>query len=154
MRVIVIIIALAILPLAGQAQKVVTTKPVKHFLWFKINKFDKEGRMHGRWKVFFGKDDTVIRNGRFRHGNEVGNWKYYYPDGTRYMKEKYRRNSEVLQVTKYHENGKLARKGEARLIKTSTMDRYFWFGDWEVYDTDGEFSHIEMYESGNLVGRK
>ncbi|WP_299821788.1 hypothetical protein [uncultured Pontibacter sp.] len=131
-----------------------TPKPGKGFLFFKINRTDKNGKYHGRWKVYFGADNTVIRNGRFRHGREVGTWKYYYPNGTRYMKEKYSRNSNEIQVEKYHENGRLARKGTARFVQTSTLDKYYWSGDWEVYDVNGNFSHIEIYEQVNLIGKR
>ncbi|MFD2515602.1 hypothetical protein ACFSRY_17140 [Pontibacter locisalis] len=137
-----------ILPLFSIAQK------KKGFLFFKINRFDKEGKYHGRWKVYFGKDDVLIRNGRFRHGREVGTWKYYYPDGTLYMKEKYSRKSEMIKVEKYHENGALARKGKAVMARTYTIDRYYWTGEWEVYDEKGNFSHTELYSGGNLVGKK
>lgn len=154
MRVYFILLALMALPLAGWSQQVVKPKPVKGFLWFKINKYDKQDRQHGRWKVFFGDNNTVIRNGRFRHGDEVGTWRYYYPSGTRYMREKYKRGSELIKVEKYHENGKLARRGMARFIETSTLDKYFWFGDWEVFDTNGEYTHTEVYEGGNLVRKR
>ncbi|MDX5421426.1 MAG: hypothetical protein LPK07_15930 [Hymenobacteraceae bacterium] len=123
------------------------------FLFFRINRLDKEGKYHGRWKIFFGEDEQVIRNGRFRHGVEVGKWKYYYPDGTRYMVEKYNRRDNTIQIRKYHENGELARKGQARIIRTPTRDRYFWYGEWEVYDNEGNYSHKETYQSGNLISR-
>ncbi len=29
--------------------------------------------------------------------------------------------------------------------------RYFWFGEWKVYDDAGNFSHTEYYENGNQV---
>lgn len=154
MRIALTLLLTIVIPYLAHAQYKAKTDPAKGFLWFKINRFDKEGERHGRWKVYFGEDNTIIRNGRFRHGNEVGTWRYYYPDGTRYMKEKYSRNSEVIRVTKYHENGKLARKGVARLIKTATLDKYFWFGEWKVYDNNGDYSHTEVYEKGNLIGRK
>jgi antitoxin component YwqK of YwqJK toxin-antitoxin module len=132
------------------------SKPVqqKGFLWFKINKIDKEGRNHGRWKVHLGDDNIVIRNGRFRHGKEVGTWRYYYPSGQLYMKERYSRKSDEIKVIKYHENGNIARKGSARFIQTSTLDKYFWFGDWEVYDANGNFSHLEEYKQGILIRKK
>ncbi|MEJ8801803.1 hypothetical protein [Pontibacter sp. H249] len=154
MRLLLILFLLTIIPLSGTAQEVIKSKPERGFLWFKINRTDKQGRYHGRWKVYFGEKNTVIRNGRFRHGREVGTWRYYYPNGTRYMKEKYSRKSNDIKVEKYHENGKLARKGTARFIETSTLEKYYWYGDWEVYDTSGAFSHIEVYSNGNLVGRK
>ncbi|MCX2739325.1 hypothetical protein [Pontibacter anaerobius] len=145
---------LSLWPLAvnGQEKVFAEEKPKKHgFLFFRINRFDKEGKYHGRWKVYFGEDEQVIRNGRFRHGVEVGKWKYYYPDGTPYMLEKYNRRNNIILVEKFHENGNLARKGTARLIRTPTRDHYFWFGEWQVYDESGSFSHTETYKSGNLV---
>lgn len=154
MRLLLLLSFLVVLPVFVTAQEVIKPVAPKGFLGFNINRTDKDGNYHGRWKVYFGEDNTVIRNGRFRHGHEVGTWRYFYPDGTRYMKEKYSRNSEQVKVEKYHENGNLARKGVARVIKTSTMDRYFWFGDWEVFDTNGNFSHIEVYDRGILIGKR
>ncbi|AKD05810.1 hypothetical protein PKOR_18405 [Pontibacter korlensis] len=127
-------------------------QPEKHgFLFFRINRLDKESKYHGRWKVYIGERRTVIRSGRFRHGVETGKWRYYYPDGVRYMVEKYNRRDNVILVKKYHENGKKAREGSARIIRSSFKDHYYWFGDWKVYDLKGNFSHTETYKSGNLV---
>lgn len=133
----------------GGAQKNKIRKP--GFLFWKYNRFDKQDRYHGRWKIYLGDDKTLIRNGRFRHGVEVGRWKYYYPDGTLYMLEKYNRRNNIIEVQKFHENGNLARKGTARIIHSTFKDHYYWFGDWQVFDKDGAFSHIETYKSGHLV---
>ncbi|WP_157593650.1 toxin-antitoxin system YwqK family antitoxin [Pontibacter actiniarum] len=139
---------------AQQQESSLPRKETKRvFLFFRINKFDEEGRYHGRWKVYFGDDGQVIRNGRFRHGVEVGKWKYYYTDGTRSMKEKYNRHDNTIKVKKYHENGKLARVGQARIIRTPAETRYFWFGEWQVYDQQGQYSHTETYQSGKLISR-
>lgn len=119
--------------------------------FWKNNRFDKEGRYHGRWKVYLGDDKKLIRNGRFRHGAEVGKWKYYYPSGTLYMLEKYNRRDNSIQVSKYYENGSLARTGTARIIRSTFKDHYYWFGEWQVYDEQGAFSHTETYKEGNLV---
>ncbi len=96
----------------------------------------------------------MIRNGRFRHGREVGTWKYYYPDGTLYMIEKYSRHSPEVAVSRYHENGKLARTGKAVQVSTTTMDHYYWTGPWQVYDKQGNYTHTELYENGHLIRRK
>lgn len=54
-------------------------------------------------------------------------------------------------MRKYNENGKISRHGKARIIRTPTKDRYYWFGKWQVYNSNGKFSHTEFYRVGNLV---
>lgn len=152
-RTFYLLACLLLLPLVvlGQEEKKIIPHKKRGFLFFKINRFDKEGKYHGRWKIYFGEDEKVIRNGRFRHGVEVGKWKYYYPDGTRYMVEKYSRHDNTISIKKYHENGELARQGVARIIRTPTQDHYYWFGEWQVFDEQGNFSHTEVYKTGNLI---
>ncbi|WP_439883063.1 toxin-antitoxin system YwqK family antitoxin [Pontibacter sp. MBLB2868] len=150
MRRYLLVIAIFVFPFLSVAQQ----QHEGGFWFFRTNRFDKEGNYHGRWKVYFGEDKVLIRNGRFRHGREVGIWKYYYPDGSLYMKEKYSRRSEFIAVEKYHENGKIARKGKALLMRTALMDRYFWTGEWQVFDENGTYSHSEVYRHGNLIEKK
>ncbi|MFD2244958.1 toxin-antitoxin system YwqK family antitoxin [Pontibacter ruber] len=120
---------------------------------FRINRFDKEGQFHGKWKVYINNGTILVRQGRFRHGKEVGKWRYYYQDGQRLMEEKYKPRKNYIQVKRYHENGQLAKEGQARMIESGNILRYFWFGEWKVYDKSGQFSHTEYYEQGNLVKR-
>ncbi|WP_242928909.1 hypothetical protein [Pontibacter vulgaris] len=125
-------------------------KGKKHFLnLFGTNRLDKQGRNHGRWKIYIG--DVMVRNGRFRHGREVGKWRYYHMNGNLFMEEKYKRKLNYIPVTRYHENGNLARTGQARRIESGNIIKYFWFGEWQVYNSAGEYSHTELYENGNLV---
>ncbi|MFT2007632.1 toxin-antitoxin system YwqK family antitoxin [Pontibacter sp. 13R65] len=117
----------------------------KGFLFFKINRFDKEGQFHGRWKVYHEEDGYLIRKGRFRHGREVGKWKYYYPDGTTYMVERWKPRKGEILVKRYNENGTLNREGKARLDTTGERLRFYWFGDWKVYNENGQYSHTEKF---------
>ncbi|WP_187260854.1 toxin-antitoxin system YwqK family antitoxin [Pontibacter beigongshangensis] len=115
------------------------------FLFFRINRFDKEGRFHGRWKVHHEEEGYLIRKGRFRHGREVGKWKYFYPDGTTFMEEKWKRGKGEIRVKRYYENGELKRKGKARLDTAGEQVRFYWFGDWKVYNEQGQYTHTEKY---------
>ncbi len=127
-------------------------KDKKHFLGlFGSNKFDKQGCYHGRWKVYV--NDVLVRNGRFKHGKEVGKWRYYHMNGNLMMEERYKRKLNHIPVKRYHENGNLARIGQARKIESGNIIKYFWFGEWQVYNSTGQFSHTEYYENGNLVKR-
>ncbi len=118
---------------------------------FKTNAFDKEGEYHGRWKIYINNEQDLIRNGRFRHGKEVGTWRYYYPGGGLYMIEKYKRGSDNILIRKYHENGQLGRTGQARIIRTPKETHYYWDGLWQVYDEKGKFTHTETYVKGKLL---
>ncbi len=140
------LLLLLYLPLSTQAQQ----QP-KGIWPFRTNQLDKEGKYHGRWKIGADDNKTLLRNGRFRHGREVGTWKYYYPSGKLMMVERRKRNHNYIQVMRYHENGELARVGQARLVTAGNIARYYWFGDWKVYDINGKFSHREYYENGKPV---
>ena len=159
-RILFFSLFLAALPFAAHAQIESITdssKPVRIKKWyqpFRTNAFDKAGNYHGRWKIYINNDQDLIRNGRFRHGKEAGTWRYYYPEGGLYMVEKYKRGSDNIQVKKYHQNGKLAKVGTAKMISNAEMAHYYWEGEWQVYDEQGNYSHTETYLKGALLGRK
>ena len=152
------LIAFMLLPLLAEAQ-LLAKAPKKSYgrgIWpFRINRFDKEGKFHGMWKIRGSDDKTVIRKGRFRHGRVVGTWRYYYyPSGSLYMVEKHKRKLDYIPVKRYHESGALEKEGQVRVEDTPEKLRYFWFGEWKVYDEAGNFSHTEYYVNGNQVGLK
>src|SRR5688500_11069863 len=97
-RTILWVLLVVLLPGISIAQ---TTKAVKTKHWynpFQVNAFDKDKEYHVLWKVYLDDDkQKLIRKGRFKHGKEVGTWRYYYPGGGLYMKEKYKPNSPVIQ---------------------------------------------------------
>lgn len=118
-------------------------------IWpFTVNRSDKEGRHHGRWKLYLSDNRTLLRNGRFAHGKEVGKWKYYYPSGRLRKIEYHKRGQTEFQVKFFHENGALEKQGMARVLESERVIRYFWFGSWQVYDRAGNLTHTEYYEQG------
>ncbi|MBB6610374.1 hypothetical protein H7F15_04930 [Pontibacter sp. Tf4] len=151
---------LLILPVLAQAQQKDKTEQAEKFklkrwyLPFQVNAFDRQQEYHGRWKLYTVDGKGLVRNGRFRHGHEVGTWRYYYPNGKLFMKEKYMRNSPVIKVWRYYENGKLAKAGPAKYYNTATIAHYYWEGEWQVYDEQGNYSHTETYIKGNLLNYK
>ena len=149
------LLAFIFLPLLAEAQ-LVAQAPKESYsrgIWpFRINRIDSDGKFHGMWKIQGPNDETIIRKGRFRHGREVGTWRYYYyPSGNLYMVEKHKRKLEYIPVKRYHENGTLEKEGQVRVEDTPEKIRYFWFGEWKVYDETGNFSHTEYYVNGNQV---
>lgn len=123
---------------------------------FKINRFDKEGKYHGRWKVYLGegKNKVLIRDGRFKHGKEVGKWRYYYPSGSLYIYEEHNRWENTFLMKRYYENGNLMKEGHAIMINNGKSVAYFWYGEWKVYDEQGNYTHTEIYKDGNLIARR
>lgn len=154
-RTILLALFIVLLPTLSIAQTDQLAKTKRWYNPFQVNAFDKDKEYHGLWKVYLDDDkQKLIRKGRFKHGKEVGTWRYYYPSGGLYMKEKYKPNSPVIQVWRYHENGKLAKSGMAKLYRTDTMAHYYWEGDWQVFDEQGNLSHTETYLKGNLIGKR
>lgn len=150
-----ILSAFVLLPLLAEAQ-LIARAPKESYgrgIWpFRINRFDGSGRFHGMWKIMGPDEKTLIRKGRFRHGREVGTWRYfYYPSGNLYMVERHKRRLDYIPVKRYHENGSLEKEGQARVEDTKEKIRYFWFGEWRVYDDRGNFSHTEYYVNGNRL---
>jgi antitoxin component YwqK of YwqJK toxin-antitoxin module len=124
-------------------------------IWpFKLNRYDKEGQFHGRWKLYLPDNTTLLRNGRYKHGKERGKWKYYYPNGTIRKIEYHKPHADRFLVRQFHENGKLEREGMARVVETERLIHYYWFGTWQVYDQQGQFTHTEYYEKGNEISLK
>ncbi|WP_461490271.1 toxin-antitoxin system YwqK family antitoxin [Pontibacter sp. HJ8] len=148
-RFIFLLLLILVLPLLTQAGP-----PLKKLWPFHINRFDKEGRFHGRWKLYDAEQTILIRNGRFRHGKEVGKWRYYYPDGKLRKVEYHTNKSAGFLIRFYHDNGQLEKEGMAQVVETEREIRYFWYGTWQVYDRQGQFSHTEYYEKGKEIKLK
>lgn len=116
--------------------------------WFGKNKYDKEGLYHGKWTFFYDDNTTVMRKGKFKHGQQVRKWMYYLADGTRYRREKYRRANDEVHTTLFHPNGKVAVKGVAQYYENATKIHYYWQGDWKYYTEDGKFLKTVFYSKG------
>jgi antitoxin component YwqK of YwqJK toxin-antitoxin module len=133
------------LTMTAQAQTV-----HKRGIWpFTVNHFDKEGRHHGRWKLYLSDNKTLLRNGRFKHGEERGKWKYYYPNGGIRKIEYHKPHTKEFLVKFFHDNGEVEKQGMARVVETERVIRYYWFGTWQVYNRAGQLTHTEYYENGN-----
>jgi len=103
------------------------------------NRVDDEGRRHGPWKKFFN-DGGVRYEGTFEHGEEVGKFTFYYPDGVPAAIKEYRVGPGDCYATMYHVNGKLFAQG-------SYVDT-FKIGTWNYWDVQGNFIAQEQYVDG------
>jgi hypothetical protein len=115
----------------------------------KINRYKNKER-HGRWIIYQDSTNTKIDNtGKYRHGIPKGTWKYYDPESHLQRKEKYFLHR--IQITHYYPNGKIRKKGRARIVTSDQLIHYFYYGDWLVYDTTGSLIKKELYKEGILA---
>lgn len=116
------------------------------------NRLDAEGKRHGRWREYFDAAETQVANqGRYRHGQPVGQWRYYAPGRKLEHKERYLRSpAHQLQLAYYHPNGRLAKSGQARYLLHADGGRFYWFGEWKQYTDTGKPLPSEYYINGLL----
>lgn len=46
------------------------------------------------------------------------------------------------------------KEGQSITINNGKSVRYSMYGDWKVYDENGNFMHFEIYRDGNLIARR
>jgi antitoxin component YwqK of YwqJK toxin-antitoxin module len=117
-----------------------------------INKLDKKKRREGNWEFYW--DETtkeVSSKGKFRNGKQIGTWKYYSQAGKLERVEKNKFLSKKIKTVQYYPNGKIEKKGMAKVVVDAEYINYFWVGDWKCYDEAGNFVKVEKYVNGELV---
>ncbi|WP_205504444.1 toxin-antitoxin system YwqK family antitoxin [Rufibacter psychrotolerans] len=114
------------------------------------NRYDKKELRNGRWRVFHDADQKVVHyQGRYRHGKEVGVWKTYTADGNLYFREKIKRRKQHIKTVYYHPNGKVSHRGMAYLVPAASGGvQYYWHGDWEYFDQQGQALGVKTFVKG------
>ena len=118
------------------------------------NRLDRRGEPIGRWNIYY--DSAKIKpltRGRYRHGQPVGRWRYYAPVGGLVRQERYRRHG-LSDITYYHPNGQVARRGHARVANEPDGLHFYWFGEWLNYSETGSLLNIQTYQNGKLTGTR
>lgn len=120
------------------------------------NQVDAQKERHGRWRVFYDDSSTQLAtDGRYRHGRPVGRWHYYSPKNVLARQERYRWwQPGVLSVKEYHANGKIAKQGQARIVREGETIHYYWFGPWQEYAETGGLVSRAWYKMGQLQHRE
>lgn len=116
-------------------------------------RYDAQLRQHGPWPTYY--DDAKkqpMALGRYRHGRYAGRWRYYAPTGALERTERFaRRPYGLITITDY-QVGKKKRQGQARILDEPDGVHFFWFGDWKVFDPQGQQIAVEHYDRGVLRG--
>ncbi|APY09768.1 preprotein translocase YidC [Seonamhaeicola sp. S2-3] len=116
-----------------------------------INQFDENGKRHGIWKKNFEGTKVLRYEGEFKHGKEIGTFKFY----------KNIRGKAVLTATKqFNENNNKALvkffTSKGKIISEGEMDGKKYIGTWKYYhNTSNKIMTLENYnENGNLDGER
>lgn len=115
----------------------------------KINRFKNKER-HGKWIIYTDSTKKQIDNiGRYRKGVPKGIWKYYSENGTLLKQEKYWLSK--IYTSHYHPNGKIKKKGKAKIVQEEKTLHFYYYGDWLVYDTTGALTTKQFYKEGTKI---
>ncbi|AQX05695.1 hypothetical protein BAX94_14170 [Elizabethkingia meningoseptica] len=114
-----------------------------------INQRDTNKQRHGYWqetKPTF--DGYVTTKGRYKHGEQVGKWKYSFGD-TLYQRDKIRKKMIITHY--FYPDKTIMARGQSRLDITKDGKRHWYkFGPWYEYDKNGNLLWIKYYKDGNL----
>src|SRR5690606_28688433 len=116
-----------------------------------INQLDSEGRRHGIWKKNHDNTKILRYEGEFRHGKEIGTFKYYQNIG----------NKPVLTATKsFNPDTGLAHvqffTSAGKVIGEGTMNGKLYVGEWKYYHKNAtQLMTQEFYNNqGQLDGTR
>lgn len=113
------------------------------------NKYRNKLR-HGLWIKYHDSVNSKIESkGRYKNGLQKGKWEFYNQDGICVKKEKFKRKK--IKVELFYPNGKLQKRGIARLELTDSLYRYYFTGEWRCYNRKGELEKLEYYEKGHMI---
>lgn len=98
---------------------------------------------------YWDKDSTTVNaKGYYCHGLPCKTWRYYHKNGQKRMKIKYRKH---LKVKYYRENGKLEKKGRARIDFNAEDIHFYWHGLWKYFDNKRRLYRIAIYQNGEEI---
>ncbi|MBU2951475.1 toxin-antitoxin system YwqK family antitoxin [Tamlana agarivorans] len=116
-----------------------------------INQFDAEGKRNGVWKKYF-EDTKILRyEGQFKHGKEVGLFKFY----KKYKKKAVLSATKLFNDTTHSAEVKfLASNG--KVISEGQMNGKLHIGTWKYYQKNSKkILTVETYNSnGELIGER
>lgn len=113
-----------------------------------VNQTDAQGQRHGVWKKHYPKTDQLRYEGKFEHGKEVGEFKFYCED----CKDKpttiktFNKKDDIAEVKYFTPKGKLVSEG-----KMKGKDR---IGEWVYFHKNSKaIMTRENYVNGELNGK-
>lgn len=113
-----------------------------------INQFDAQGKRHGLWKKHYEDSQQLRYQGTFKHGQEVGIFKFYKPDSEDQpaATKTYTSKSDTVILKFYNNDGILITQG--KLLHKKRV------GEWNYFHTNTQLMMQEHYANGQLDGWK
>jgi antitoxin component YwqK of YwqJK toxin-antitoxin module len=110
-------------------------------------RLDRHDQRQGRYRTYYDEARTqLLTQGRYRHGQPVGRWRYYALAGTLQRRERYRRHG--FSAITYYYGGQVARCGQARVVEEPAGLHFYWLGEWNYYSPAGALDSVQTYELG------
>lgn len=116
-----------------------------------INQFDANGKRHGIWKKNFENTNVLRYEGQFKHGKEVGVFKFY----------KLYKNKAILSATKqFNDDNNIVEvkflASNGKVISEGTMNGKIYIGTWKYYQKNSnQLLTTETFNSkGELIGER
>lgn len=110
-----------------------------------INKFDENGKHHGKWIKYYEGKPVVRYEGQFEHGIPYGEFRYFYETGKLQTIATYSDNGTVCNTVSYFGNGTKLAEGEYINRQKN--------GKWVFYDGYGNMISTDNYKSGQKHGQ-
>lgn len=113
----------------------------------KINQIKNQQR-EGKWITIDTFDYVYIIKGKYHKGIEKGTWKHFYNNKIA-RKEKYKNG--ICDTRFYYPNGKIMKQGFTKSESNDTLSHWFYFGNWNYYDQNGNLTKTIIYDEGEVI---
>ncbi|NQY05599.1 MAG: toxin-antitoxin system YwqK family antitoxin [Flavobacteriaceae bacterium] len=113
----------------------------------KLNQFDEHGKRHGKWQKKYEGTNKVRYSGEFKHGKEIGVFKFYHKKSEKHPStiKTFNEDNDIAEVKHYTSSGKLVSQGK---MKGKEL-----IGKWVYYQKkSNEVLSEEFYKNGLLEG--
>ncbi|SDW57513.1 toxin-antitoxin system YwqK family antitoxin [Aequorivita viscosa] len=127
----------------------ITLFPVDVFSQNQVNQLDDNGKPHGTWKKYYEGTEQLRYEGKFHHGKEIGEFKFYCEDCKNQPEaiKKFNRNDDIAEVKFFTKKGNVVSEGQMK-----GKDR---IGEWITYHKNSKIPMIrETYSNGKLHGKQ
>ncbi|MGZ0014989.1 toxin-antitoxin system YwqK family antitoxin [Yeosuana sp. AK3] len=112
-----------------------------------INQFDEQGKRHGVWKKVFDGTTILRYEGEFKHGKEIGLFKYYKnidKQASLTATKQFNNDDDKAYVTFYTSKGKVISEG--------MMHGKIYIGEWKYYQKNSnQLLTLEQYNAQGLL---
>ena len=123
--------------------------PIHSFSQKEINQTDDQDNPHGVWKKYYDGTEQLRYEGKFHHGKEVGEFRFYCEE----CKE------QPIAIKKFHNKNNIADvkyfDPKGNLLSEGKMDGEDRIGEWITYHRNSKVAIVrETYSKGMLHGKK